>query len=487
MILNEYNQFIREAFDISDEQTRRTIISLDEAEENQLLSALTNALYDKIVQNVDKIDFGSIPKSRGDITKVQGFQGTLDCLNIMRKIVLEYREDPAIVDTVLTAIENIKSRKGIFVKSYAMNVQMPMITYNLMVLAIEQATSLMISVCIQYIKDPASKNVVTALDKVAYNNTMKNMMYEQLYKFNQACASGQFDNSLDYIIKNGGKLSEGTNLDLDGDSEIVITISKKSSNPVIQGNSECDPEFPQNAIDDCGQSDDIEDIFDDCDAAFGVSQPVNDCDGNQDVTKPIDDCGDDRINLFDDSEDDTPTTPIDDCDNTQGITRPINDSKNQNCDSCQEAIVPAALLATGAKLLAPTPIKVAAGLGLVLLSIPRVIIPFLRGLTYYFYHLKASMSENLAAQSQFLQANAYQLQNSIADDPENADGMKDAQKTINKQLKIADKLKVISNKLAIKDKKAEKAARKMIHQDERKMRISDMKDIPDVAAKSMLF
>ena len=87
MFKHEYDQIIREHFDLSDKYTRKYITSLKEdAQQDQLLAALSSALYDKIVQKVDDIDFGSIPLSRGDITKVEGFASTEECLNIIRRL-----------------------------------------------------------------------------------------------------------------------------------------------------------------------------------------------------------------------------------------------------------------------------------------------------------------------------------------------------------------------------------------------------------------
>ena len=131
MILNEYNQIIREFFDISDTGTRKCIIALEDAQQSQLLMALSSALYDKIVEKVDKIDFGTIPQSRGDITKVDGFDNTVECLNIIRKMVVEYKEDTTIVDTVLTAIDNVKKYKTIFMKAYSLGVELPMVIHHI--------------------------------------------------------------------------------------------------------------------------------------------------------------------------------------------------------------------------------------------------------------------------------------------------------------------------------------------------------------------
>ena len=59
MILNEFDQIVKEYFDLSDRATRQYIISLDESGEDQLLAALSARLYDNIVAKVDNIDFGT--------------------------------------------------------------------------------------------------------------------------------------------------------------------------------------------------------------------------------------------------------------------------------------------------------------------------------------------------------------------------------------------------------------------------------------------
>jgi len=202
MFKREYDQLIKEHFDLADKDTRRFIVSLEDAGQEQLLSALSSALYDKIVSKVDDIDFGSIPVSRGDITKVDGFSGTEECLNIIRRLVLEYKQNPAIVDVVLTTIQNIKDRKGMFIKGFSLNSELPMLIYNMMVLSVERSTSLMIATSIEYVKDPKSSTPVQALNKVAYQRTMDDLLFKQLANFNNMCKSKDLDKLLESAMKN---------------------------------------------------------------------------------------------------------------------------------------------------------------------------------------------------------------------------------------------------------------------------------------------
>ena len=419
---DEYNKIIREHFDISDDATRKCIVALEDGEETQLLSALSSALYDIIVEKVDQIDFGTIPISRGDITKVDGFENTVDCLNIIRSIVMEYKQDPAIVDIVLTAIENIKMRKGTFVKAYSLNVEFPMVLYNLITLAIENSVSFLIAVCIQYIKDPDTQTTEAALDKVAYNNTKDNLLFNQLNNFNKACATGDIDVALKEVMKNGGKISES----------LYDNEDPTDAGTIEYGNPIC----PK-----CGSNP----------CVCKLNSPFQ---------------------TFDNEEDNCP-----DCkDHTE---LPPSDSIASNEEPVSEFGIGTAIGITGA-------IAGAGFLGLkAAKALVSIIIPALRSIAYFFVNSVVKFSDCLAVQSQFIEANAYKLQfsdNSKLDDKKKA-------KVVQKQLKVAKALKSVANKFAINDKTATKKAKDLQKQEEKQLKIEDIKDeLPsDIYAKSVLF
>jgi len=418
MFISDSERLIREYFDIADERTRKLILSED-TNDTQLLTALTNALYDKIVDNVDKIDFGSIPRSRGDITKVEGFENTVECINIIRKIVVEYNQDTKIVDNVLGAIDNVKSRKTQFMKGYATNTEFPMVLYNLIVLAIEQTVSFLIATTIQFIKDPETGSFSAALDKIAYNNTRDNLLYEQLEKFNLGCSTGQIDTALSEVYK--AKVRRESveimkSVDTDNDQ---VTITIKNDDEEVPDTTDQKPE-------ELFGSDDVED----------TTQAVNGCDGTPTgITQPVNGCGNPG------------NTPM-------GVT------------DVQEGIV-GSIVSGGISIITYTIMGIKALLGCV--------IPLLRSITYFAIHSRVKISDALAIQAQFLEANANQLK--YSDDSMDEDRKK---KVIAKQLKIAEKLRAWSNKLAIDHKKAQKEAERDTEEDKRKSKAEDVEDqLPD--------
>ena len=447
-MLNDYNKLIREHFDISDTPTRKCIVALEDAEQTQLLTALTSALYDKIVEKVDEIDFGSIPNSRGDITKVEGFDSTVECLNIIRKIVIEYKENPDVVDNVLAAIENIRNRKAMFMKAYALNVEFPMVLYNLTVMSIEESVSFLIAVCIQYIKDPTSQSMNAALDKVAYNNSRSNLLYEQLAQFNKSCATKELDSAINEIMKNGGRISEGADVECNG-TDITITIKTEPSE------KQCSP-FLELPPAECGNGR-PEDV--------NMIQP-----GDEPIHEEEPDCG---------SDCGTEETSVEEV----GVAAAIGTGIAMGAKVWAGAGVAGKLaLGTAAAVGAAGAISMSLKVVRILLG---AVIPMMRNMVYFLYNSRMKLSDSLSVQAQFLEANAYKLQyttNTNLDDTKRA-------KVVEKQLKIAEKMKKLANTFAIKNKKAEKEARELAVNDMKKMKIEDIKDqLPaDIYTKSVLF
>lgn len=199
--LDEYNKIFVEYFDISDDETRERIVSLDENEKGQLVVSLTSRLYDKIVEKTTEIDFGTIPESRGDITKIENFDSLMECIDILTNILKEYNQPTTPVDTVYTAVNNVRSKERLFSKAFAVGAEMPIILYNTIVLSIVSSVSLLISGCIEFIKNTGDNSYTISLDKAAYKRTAESMLFEDLEKFNKACSKKEFDDMLEYTIK----------------------------------------------------------------------------------------------------------------------------------------------------------------------------------------------------------------------------------------------------------------------------------------------
>ena len=192
------------SFDITDTMTRAVLLSVNEADQNAVMTSLANKLYQHIVDKVDDIDFGTIPLSKGDVTKIDNYEQLTDCINIIAEILQQYHQDTNSIETIATALQNIIDRTDMFTKAYKLNVEMPIIIYNTMVLSVVSSVSFMISACIEFIKS-GDEGFQISLDKVALSKTMNNVLFKDLAKFNKTCSSGEFDKAMEYVINQNTK------------------------------------------------------------------------------------------------------------------------------------------------------------------------------------------------------------------------------------------------------------------------------------------
>lgn len=191
-----------EHMDITDPITRKAICHMNEAEQGSVLTSLTSKLYDIVVSKVDDIDYGDIPASKGDFTKLPEYDRIVESVKLLTDILKEFKQDTAPVDEISVAISNVTTRKGLFTRAFRYNVELPILMYNNTVLTIISAVSYMIATSIEFMKTPNQDSFQIVLDKVAYTKTKHNMLYNNLKKFNKCCEKGQFDKAMEHVIQN---------------------------------------------------------------------------------------------------------------------------------------------------------------------------------------------------------------------------------------------------------------------------------------------
>ena len=191
-----------EHLDLSDSLTRKAVLAMNEAEQGSVLTSLTSKLYDNIISKIDDIDYGEIPSTKGDITKLSNYEKLNECVELLRKILIEFKQDTKPIDEIATAISNVSTNKDIFIKGYKFDCELPIVMYNNTVLTIISAVSYMIATCIEFIKTPNQDTFQITLDKMAYAKTKQNMLYNNLKKFNKCCKSGDMQKAMNHILQN---------------------------------------------------------------------------------------------------------------------------------------------------------------------------------------------------------------------------------------------------------------------------------------------
>ena len=193
-------------FDGSDAETRRVLLAVNEEDQSRVLTMLASKLYDAIVDKVDDIDYGEVPSTKGDITKLSNYSQMLDVTETIHAMLSELKQPTKNnIEEVRTAINNVRERKDIFSKGYMLNKELPMMVYSTMVLSIMKSISLMISTCIEFIKDTTSDTYEVVLNKQAVVKSEHSLLFENLKKFNMLCRSGDVDKMIDYVNKTDSK------------------------------------------------------------------------------------------------------------------------------------------------------------------------------------------------------------------------------------------------------------------------------------------
>ena len=196
----EYTKVMNEYFDITDTETRKVLLAVNEEDQSKVLVSLTSKLYENIMDKVDDIDFGEIPLSKGDITKLSNFQKMNECVNNMRNILIEFKQDVKPIITIETAIQNIINSTDIWKKAYSLNVELPMVTYNTIVLAIIESISYLMSMCIEFIKSPSRDTIQVIIDKSGLTKSKGHMIFKNLEDFNESYRKGQVIKAMNHVI-----------------------------------------------------------------------------------------------------------------------------------------------------------------------------------------------------------------------------------------------------------------------------------------------
>lgn len=209
----DYIDIIDRSCDLSESRTRKKLLYCNEDSKVSNLEFLANKLYGFIKQKVDDIDFGTIPKSKGDITKIDNYQNLIDCIETIRNMVVEYKQPTYIIDELSTTINNIQSRKRMFEKSFGLNIEFPIMIYNSTVLSCVSSVSLLITSCIEYVKD-GQNSFATSFNKASYIKSKDHILYQYIKGFNEICKNGSFDKMVNECNKN--------NLKATGESVTVV-------------------------------------------------------------------------------------------------------------------------------------------------------------------------------------------------------------------------------------------------------------------------
>jgi hypothetical protein len=219
------SEAISKYLDINDSKTRKIVFAMNEADGDGVLLSLTAKLYQIIVDKIDDIDFGDIPDTKGDITKLPSYEKIANCIDILHDILVQYKQDTSCVDTIQEALSNMIKLEDIWKKGYIINIEIIQVTYCEMVLAIINSLSYMISSTIEYIKTPNTDGFAITVDKIGAARTKDSLVYGCLVKFNTACKKHQIEGAFLPLIKAKVKGSVGLGIGIAGGAVAIAAIA----------------------------------------------------------------------------------------------------------------------------------------------------------------------------------------------------------------------------------------------------------------------
>lgn len=237
--MNIYEKMICEYFDLSDSTSFRQLMSLNEAEQSRVMANLAGKLYNHIVNEITDVDFGDIPKSKGDITKIPNYLDMVDCINIIHDICVRCKQKTTATDTLFKAIDNLKESKDIWRRSFDLKVSLGINTYNSLALSIVCATSLLISTSIEFIKDQNSGEFEIILNKVQHQKSMESVLFKSLNEFNKGYANGEFMKAINIANNSKRNISEAELVSFDESAmmDALLAGARKVLGSVDSGNS----------------------------------------------------------------------------------------------------------------------------------------------------------------------------------------------------------------------------------------------------------
>lgn len=191
----------------------KEILALTEAEvanaSNDMVAKLFKSAIDK-----SHVDFGDIPESKGDITKYKGYKTMSESLTYLRNIADKANIKIEELNVVEKAVANIIAYRDHFEKGFKLNKDFIILQYNSLVAMCVEATTILISSMIEYVKRVDKLEFEIVNTKISIGG----VCIDNLEKFNKTVSSGDFSKVINSVIKSG---SEGFN----GAAAAAITLA----------------------------------------------------------------------------------------------------------------------------------------------------------------------------------------------------------------------------------------------------------------------
>lgn len=168
-------------------EEKMNIYALNEAEQAVINDKMIGNIYQSALKKRD-INFDTIPLSKGDIKKFDGYDNMMTTIDMLRQLSKKFGIKISELDIVETAIGNIRAYRKTFEDAFTFNNDFLTLYYNSLVYACVESVSLILASYVEYVKTINALEFKLKKGKGMYGN----VCIGNLRKFNNTVKSGEF-------------------------------------------------------------------------------------------------------------------------------------------------------------------------------------------------------------------------------------------------------------------------------------------------------
>lgn len=187
-------------------EDRAYMRSMSKNDIHQINGSLVQQLYTSTLER-NQCDFGDIPASKGDITKVKYFKSTKECIEVLIKLLrMNNISEPGVYE-IETAINNMILLTPDFTYGFKGNVEYLKLLYNTSVMAIIDSTSMLVATYMDYIVGPDQERYTPG---GRFDKGRGMVSLESLRSFNTMVKNGTIKSAVEYAMKESKSNFAGT-------------------------------------------------------------------------------------------------------------------------------------------------------------------------------------------------------------------------------------------------------------------------------------
>lgn len=163
---------------------------------------LVTTLMTSIIDKTTEMDYDLVEETKGDITKLDNFNVIESNIKFMIELENEIGERNEDIHAVKDALDNIIKYKEYWIRGYKLKVDPIKIFYNNLVVSVISASNFLISVYVDFVKDPLGTYTCHLKSNNSLGKGLPAAHLKSLKRFNEMCQDGDTIRVLESLVKN---------------------------------------------------------------------------------------------------------------------------------------------------------------------------------------------------------------------------------------------------------------------------------------------